>query len=204
MRAATDDTLTIRPQRVPIMGSSSGCVALKKPLTDTSITLCHCVALMPGSTASSCTPALLTRIWMGPCSSTASSEARVAAPSVRSQLTSVASPPPARISPTSASATVTPRCECTYTWCPSRASRRHTAPPIAPLPPVTRARRPVPLVARGALMRGFRWRAAEAGVEHDAGAPAEELQPPARHREFVEHRAAVAGEALGGGDQIGL
>src|SRR5205823_1870003 len=97
---------------------------------------------------------------MGPCSSTASSEARVAAPSVRSQLTSVASPPPARILPTSASATATPRCECTYTWCPSRASRRHTAPPIAPLPPVTRARRPVALVARGSLMRGFRWRAA--------------------------------------------
>src|SRR5215831_20029758 len=66
MRAAIEETFTIRPQRVRIIGSSSGWVALKKPLTDTSITRCHCAALIPGSTASSCTPALLIRIWTGP------------------------------------------------------------------------------------------------------------------------------------------
>ena len=36
----------MRPQRVRIMGRSSGWVALKKPLTDTSITWCHCAALI--------------------------------------------------------------------------------------------------------------------------------------------------------------
>jgi len=40
----------MRPQRVRIIGRSSGWVAWKKPLTETSMTRCHCWALMPGST----------------------------------------------------------------------------------------------------------------------------------------------------------
>ena len=70
----------MRPQRVRIIGSSSGWVALKKPLTDTSITRCHCAALMPGITASSWMPALLTRIWIGPASSDLLERRAVAAP----------------------------------------------------------------------------------------------------------------------------
>ena len=43
----------MRPQRVRIMGSSSGCVMLKNPFSDTSITLRHCSRLMPAMGASS-------------------------------------------------------------------------------------------------------------------------------------------------------
>ena len=44
MSAAIDETLTIRPQRVRIIGITSGCVTLKKPSTETSMTRCHCSA----------------------------------------------------------------------------------------------------------------------------------------------------------------
>ena len=37
----------MRPQRVRIIGSSSGCVTLKKPFSDTSITRDHCAGFMP-------------------------------------------------------------------------------------------------------------------------------------------------------------
>ena len=70
----------MRPQRVRIIGIISGWVTLKKPFSDTSM---HAVPLlarvMPGNTASSWMPALLTRIWIGPASSSASSAAAVAA-----------------------------------------------------------------------------------------------------------------------------
>ena len=88
----------IRPQRVRIIGSISGCVTLKKPLSETSMTRCHCSALMPGNTASSWMPALLTRIWTAQCSSSASSAARVAAASVTSKAIACAWPPAATIS----------------------------------------------------------------------------------------------------------
>jgi hypothetical protein len=43
----------MRPQRVRSIGISSGCVTLKKPFSDTSITLCHCSPRIAGNTASS-------------------------------------------------------------------------------------------------------------------------------------------------------
>ncbi len=59
----------MRPQRVRIIGSSSGCVTLKKPLSETSMTRDHCSCRMPGITASSWMPALLTTIWIAPAAS---------------------------------------------------------------------------------------------------------------------------------------
>ena len=78
MSDATDEMLTIRPQRVRIIGMTSGCVTLKKPFSETSMTRCHCSARMPGKTASSWTPALLTTIWTGPPSSRRSQALRAA------------------------------------------------------------------------------------------------------------------------------
>ena len=43
----------IRPHRRPIIGISNGCVTLKNPFNDTSMTLLHCARRIPGSTASS-------------------------------------------------------------------------------------------------------------------------------------------------------
>jgi hypothetical protein len=56
---------------------------------------------------------------------------------------------------------------------------------MPPLPPVTRAR-------------------AEAGVEYDAGASAQQRLHRVPHRELVQHGAAVTGDALGAGDEVGL
>ena len=91
--AATDDTLTMRPQRVRIIGITSGCVTLKNPLTETSMTRATARRASPGNTASSWTPALLTSIWIGPSSSTGSSAAWVAAVSVMSKHSECARPP---------------------------------------------------------------------------------------------------------------
>ena len=57
---------------------TSGWVTLKKPFTETSMTRCHCSARMPGKTASSWMPALLTTIWIAPPSSRRSQAARAA------------------------------------------------------------------------------------------------------------------------------
>jgi hypothetical protein len=139
--AATDDTLTMRPQRVRAIGSSSGWVTWKKPCSETSITRFHCASVMPAIGASSWIPALLTTIWIAPPCSNASIAARAASASATSNATASALPPSARI----ASATVSARARlpfaCTNTCTPSRASWRQIAPPISPLPPVTSARR---------------------------------------------------------------
>ena len=60
MSPETDDSATIRPQRVRSIGSSSGWVRLKKPCSETSITECHWRALMPAIGTSSWMPALCT------------------------------------------------------------------------------------------------------------------------------------------------
>ena len=51
MRAATELTLTMRPQRVRAIGMTSGWVTWKNPCSDTSITRCHCAGRMPGNAA---------------------------------------------------------------------------------------------------------------------------------------------------------
>ena len=65
----------MRPQRVRIIGITSGCVTLKKPSSETSMTRCHCSRRIAGKTASSWMPALLTSTWTGPPSSSCSQAA---------------------------------------------------------------------------------------------------------------------------------
>jgi len=95
--AANEDRLMMRPQRLLIIGISSGCVTLKNPFSVTSITLVHCSGRIPGITASSCIPALFTMIWMAPSASKLSSAALVAWASVMSKATAAAAPPLAMI-----------------------------------------------------------------------------------------------------------
>ena len=136
----------MRPQRVRSIGSSSGCVTRKKPLSDTSITLCHCSGRMPGNTASSCTPALFTRICTGPAVSIAAQPAAVASSLRRSKTWHSAVPPAARIVSASCSIASGRELACSSTVAPSRASRCAIALPSAPLAPVTRARLPARFV----------------------------------------------------------
>ncbi len=79
------------------MGMSKGCVTLKNPLRETSITLDHCSGRLPGITASSWIPALLTTIWMGPSSSNFRSAVPVRSRSATSNATAAAAPPFATI-----------------------------------------------------------------------------------------------------------
>jgi hypothetical protein len=53
MTPLMDVIVTMRPHRVRIMGIKSGCVTLKNPFSDTSMTLCHCSRVMPAIGASS-------------------------------------------------------------------------------------------------------------------------------------------------------
>jgi hypothetical protein len=136
MIAETDDMATIRPQRVAIIGRSSGRTVLKKPLSETSITPRHWASAMPAMGASSCVPALWTMIWIGPVARSPSIIRAAPAPSVRSPTASSAS----GSSRTSASARSTLPCAWTITDMPSAASCRAIAAPIGLLPPVIRAR----------------------------------------------------------------
>src|SRR5690606_3175883 len=77
----------------------------------------------------------------GPSASSACMAAAVAPASATSKATASAAPPASRIAPATASARARLAFPCTTTRKPSAASRRQTAAPIAPLPPVTRARR---------------------------------------------------------------
>ena len=130
----------MRPQRVRIIGSVSGWVTLKKPFSDTSITRCHCASCMPGNTASSWMPALLTTTWIGPSASSASSAAgrRGRIRDVEGDGLGLAAL--RRIASTTAWAVARPRLAWTMTCKPSWASRRQMAAPMPPLPPVTSAR----------------------------------------------------------------
>ena len=132
----------MRPQRVRSIGSSSGCVTRKKPCSETSMTRCHCSARMPGNTASSWMPALLTMICTVPACSIAATAAAVAASSVRSKTQVSALPPAVPISAASACTAAALALACSSTWAPSAARRRAMALPSAPLAPVTRARLP--------------------------------------------------------------
>src|SRR5882672_8090932 len=134
----------MRPQRVPIIGIKSGCVTLKNPLRETSITRDHCSGRIPGITASSWMPALLTTIWMGPPPSNSCRAASAFSRSATSNATAAAEPPFATISAASFSACAKRLLAWTKTWQPSDARRLHTAAPIPPLPPVTSARFTVP------------------------------------------------------------
>ena len=130
----------MRPQRVRAIGSSSGWVTWKKPCSDTSTTRFHCASDMPAIGASSWMPALLTTTCTGPPASNASTAPRVASPSATSNATASALPPAATIAATTASARARFAFACTITCRPSAASRRQIAPPMSPLPPVTKAR----------------------------------------------------------------
>ena len=131
----------MRPQRVRIIGSSSGWVTLKKPLSETSMTRDHCSRRMPGITASSWMPALLTTIWIAPASSSCSSARRRGRASVTSKAIASADPPAAVISAASCSARARRRHWHAHRHDgPPAASFRAIAAPIAPLPPVTSAR----------------------------------------------------------------
>ncbi|MCW0438949.1 hypothetical protein NB723_003913 [Xanthomonas sacchari] len=131
----------MRPQRVRAIGSSSGWVTWKKPCSETSMTLCHCAALMPAIGASSWMPALLTSTWIGPASSSAASACALACASATSNATASALPPAATIASNTAAARATLALACTITCRPCAARARQIAPPRSPLPPVTRARR---------------------------------------------------------------
>jgi len=97
---------------------------VKNPCNDTSITRCHCSTRIPANTASSWTPALLTRMWIGPFTSSDSSASRVCTRSARSNETASAEPPAAAISSTTRCADSGWVLQCTSTWCPSPARRR--------------------------------------------------------------------------------
>src|SRR5688500_9612640 len=129
----------MRPQRVPIIGSSSGLVTLKKPCSETSSTLFHCSPDIPAIGASACIPALLTTICTGPSASSLLSARAVSSSFVISKATASAAPPAARIFCATCSACARLRFACTATRRPAAASRRQIAAPIAPLPPVTSA-----------------------------------------------------------------
>ena len=58
--AETEDIATIRPLRVPIIGSSNGRVTWKKPSSDTAMTRRHCASVIAAMGTSSCAPALWT------------------------------------------------------------------------------------------------------------------------------------------------
>jgi hypothetical protein len=150
--AATDETLTMRPQRVRSMGSTSGCVTRKKPCSDTSITRCHCAGFMPGNTASSWMPALLTTI----CTGAAGQHLRGGhgcgggASSVMSNRRHFGAAAGGVIASASACKASGRELACSSTCAPSAASRRAMALPSAPLAPVTRARLP----CRGFMVSG--------------------------------------------------
>ena len=78
MMALTEDIATIRPKRVPIIGSSSGRATWKNPSSETAMARCHCAWLIAAIGTSSCAPALCTRTWIGPSASSASHASRVA------------------------------------------------------------------------------------------------------------------------------
>ena len=139
----------MRPQRVRSMGKVSGCVTRKKPFSDTSITWCHCAGFMPGNTASSWMPALLTTICTGPPASTRAMASAVALSLVMSNRQHSALPPCAAISAASVCKASGREWPCSSTCAPSAANRRAMAEPNAPLAPVISARLP----CRGGFMK---------------------------------------------------
>src|SRR5690606_38329861 len=133
--------LTMRPQRARAIGSSSGWVTWKKPCRDTSTTRFQRAWSIPAMGASSWMPALLTTTCTGQSASSACIAAAVAPASATSKATAPAVPPASWIAAATASSRARLAVPCTTTWKPSAASRRQMAAPIAPLAPVTRARR---------------------------------------------------------------
>src|SRR5690606_9465806 len=191
------DTLTIRPQRPRAIGSSSGLVTWKKPCRETSITRCHCASLMPAMGASSWMPALLTSTSIRPSASRASIAAAVAAPSATSKATARALPPRSRIAAASASARSMLVLAWTMTSMPASARAWQVAPPMSPLPPVTRARRlgVVGFIAP-CCQRARRRRQGPASAQPSLAA--------GDHRIGMQDAERVLLAGLAGGEQLGL
>ena len=116
---------------------------------------------MPGITASSWMPALLTRIWIGAGASSRSSACRAAAASVTSKCDGLGrAAAGADLRGDRLGARAAGHARGHRHGGPSAASARQIAAPIAPLPPVTSAR----------LMRAV-------CLKHDGGAAAQHLAP---------------------------
>ena len=94
---------------------------------------------MPARGASLVEPAAWTTIWKGASTVNGSSAARAASSSVMSKAIASALPPAARISATTASARSRPLWAWTATLAPAAARVRQIAPPMWPLPPLTKA-----------------------------------------------------------------